>query len=383
MIKTFILDTNVLLHDPQALFRFEENEVIIPVKVIEEVDGFKRDQTEIGRSARQVSRFLDSLRSRGGLASGVPLDSGGVLQVMLGNGAVDNLPLSLREPKADNLILSFALHLKQKSDRPVIFVTKDINLRIKADALGISSEDYEAGTVDIDELYTGIRELEVGAEQIDRFYSDNGLSSADLGPADLSPNQYVGLKALDMPSKAALGRYSAAESTLVPLVRRREVWGITPRNREQQFALDALLDDRVQLATLTGKAGTGKTLLALAAGLFKTADESAFKRLLVSRPIIPLGRDIGFLPGDVREKLRPWMQPIFDNVEFLLAGARVRKEPRRLLQSRLRGAHLDGAARDRGAHLYPRPLDPQPVPDRRRSPELDRSRGQDDRHPGG
>ena len=328
MIKTFILDTNVLLHDPQSIFKFEDNHVVIPVKVIEEVDRFKRDQTEIGRSARQVSRYLDGLRKRGGLAQGIPLDGGGRLQVSLGDGNMDGMPPSLRERTPDNLILSFALLLnRQVVDQPVVFVSKDINLRIKADALGIASEDYESDTIDFDELYTGIAERTVTGEIIDRFYASGRLAAAEVDGDGLAPNQYVSLKAADAPSKAALGRYAHQEKVVLPLLRRRDpLWGIVPRNREQQFALDLLLDDRVKLATLVGKAGTGKTLLALAAGLFKSADEATFKRLLVSRPIVPLGRDIGFLPGDIRDKLRPWMQPILDNVELLLSGARVKKD---------------------------------------------------------
>lgn len=328
MIKTYILDTNVLLHDPQSMFKFEDNEIVIPLKVIEEIDRFKRDPTEIGRGARQISRNLDELRAKGGLANGVELGNGGTLKVSLGDGDLDRMPLSLRERTADNLILCFALWLKDGTPgRPVIIISKDINLRLKADALGVTSADYRNDNVDIDELYTGTAERDATAAVIDRFYATGRLSTSELGGAPLAPNQYVCLRAADAPSQTALARYYAQEQVIVPLARRREpVWGIQPRNREQQFAVDLLLDDRIKLATLVGKAGTGKTLLALAVGLLKVTDEQAYKRLLVSRPVIPMGRDIGFLPGDVKDKLRPWMQPIFDNVELLLAGSRVRKD---------------------------------------------------------
>lgn len=324
-MKTFVLDTNVLLHDPFALFRFQENSIIIPITVIEEVDRFKKDMNETGRNARQVSRYLDDLRQKGSLSSGIGLDSGGTIRVALFDEEIRRLiPPELSEQRADNRILAIALDAKNKSGKvPVILVTKDTNLRIKADAVGLKAEDYESDKVSIEELYTGFTVLDVTPETVDRFYGQGWAETEE----SLMPNQYVVLRDAGNPSHTGLAKFVAAQKRLVPVARigKEGVWSIHPRNREQTCALDALLDDSIKLVTLVGKAGTGKTLLAIAAGLHKTAEESIFNRLLVSRPVFPMGKDLGFLPGDIEEKLAPWMQPIFDNVELLLSGHEAEK----------------------------------------------------------
>ncbi len=324
-MKTFVLDTNVLLHDPFALFRFQENTIIIPITVIEEVDRFKKDMNETGRNARQVSRYLDDLRQKGSLSSGIGLESGGTIRVALFDEEIRRLiPPELSEQRADNRILAIALDARKKSGKvPVILVTKDTNLRIKADAVGLKAEDYESDKVSIEELYTGFTVLDVTPETVDRFYGQ-GWAETEEG---LMPNQYVVLRDAGNPSHTGLAKFVAAQKRLVPVARigKEGVWSIHPRNREQTCALDALLDDSIKLVTLVGKAGTGKTLLAIAAGLHKTAEESMFNRLLVSRPVFPMGKDLGFLPGDIEEKLAPWMQPIFDNVELLLSGHEAEK----------------------------------------------------------
>jgi len=328
MKKTYILDTNVLLHDPQALFRFEDNDLVIPITVIEEIDRFKKDLSEIGRNARQVSRILDGLRQQSHLVDGVTLEKGGILKVdIYTEEALKRLPPELRVDRGDNRILAVALKMKEKCRCPVVFVTKDTNLRIKADAVGLVVEDYESDKVSIDELYPGTAQLLVEKEEVDRFYGQGYIEFAE----ELFPNQCVTLVEDSNPSHTAIGRYQSTLRRLVPLIRtpKEGVWGIHPRNREQQFALDLLLNDDIQLVTLVGKAGTGKTLLAIAAGLFKSADEGSYSRLLVSRPVFPLGRDLGFLPGDVEEKLAPWMQPIFDNVELLLGAVDERGKRKR------------------------------------------------------
>ncbi len=328
MKKIYILDTNVLLHDPSALFKFEDNDVVIPITVIEEIDRFKKDLSETGRNARQVSRFLDSLRSTSHLVEGVTLDSGGMLKVVLyTEDALKGLPPELRVDQGDNRILAVAMRLKKECDCPVIFVTKDTNLRIKSDAIGLKAEDYASDKVSIEDLYSGTVEVTVDGDEVDRFYGQGYL---DL-EGDYLPNQCITLVEATNPSHTGIGRYNGSLKRVQPLIRppKDGVWGIHPRNREQQFALDLLLNDDIQLVTLVGKAGTGKTLLAIAAGLFKSADEGTFSRLLVSRPIFPLGRDLGFLPGDVEEKLAPWMQPIFDNVDLLLSGVEERGKRKR------------------------------------------------------
>lgn len=316
MRKAFILDTNVLLFDPQAFSKFGNNDVIIPIVVIEEIDRFKRDMSENGRHARLFSRLIDELRSDGELSKGVKLSSGGLLTVELGSHAP--LPFELDMDKADNKILSLTMSLKKDDPkRPIVFVTKDTNLRIKADALGITAVDYEPSSVQPDELYTGVLTINVDAHKVDEFYQNKRLAHKDSANP-FKPNQYVILKDSANPNHTAMGRYSKELDCLVPVYKPVEgLWGIFPKNAEQAFAIDALLNDDIKLVSLVGKAGTGKTLLAIAAGLAKTVDEGVYHRLLVSRPVFPLGKDIGFLPGDIEEKLNPWMQPIYDNIDFL------------------------------------------------------------------
>ncbi|NLG19354.1 MAG: PhoH family protein [Fibrobacter sp.] len=317
-MKNYILDTNVLLYDAQALFKFGQNNVIIPIPVLEEIDHFKKDVSEIGRSARQTSRYIDNLRRQASVASGVRLDNGGMLFVRLSTGsAMRRLPDELRDRSSDNFILAIALDVKEHSpDIPTIFVSKDINLRIKADALGLDVEDYESDKVDIEELYSGCRELVIDQSSLSRFKEKGVLEISE----EFYPYQYVTLYSDSDRQTFAYGKYDPFRNAIVRLIteERQGQWRISPKNREQIFAMDALMNDEVQLVTLVGKAGTGKTLLAVAAALYKTVDENVYSRILVSRPTLPLGKDIGFLPGTVEEKLTPWMYPIVDNVELLM-----------------------------------------------------------------
>jgi PhoH-like ATPase len=316
LIKTFVLDTNVLLFDPHAIFKFSGNNIVIPITVIEEVDRFKREMSENGRHARLLSRLIDDMRSHGELSKGVALPSGGLLRVEL--GSYYELPVDLPLDKADNRILAVVLGIKhQNPDHSVILITKDANLRIKADALSMSSQDYEPSNVDPESLYPGTATVFAPSEWIDEFYLTKQLAIWDEA-LDFHHNQYFVIKDEHNPNHNALGRYQKKEKKVVALSKPIDgLWGVIPRNAEQCFVIDALLDDSLKLVSLVGKAGTGKTLLAIAAGLVKTVDEGVFRRLLVSRPVFPLGKDIGFLPGSVEEKLNPWMQPIFDNIDFL------------------------------------------------------------------
>jgi len=327
MRKTFVLDTNVVLHEPRAAFRFGDNDVVLPIYVVEELDQFKKDLSELGRNAREFSRTLDDLRGRGSIKDGVPLESGGTLRVAFLSEKRPHDSAFTSRHQYDNHILACTLELKERDPRVeegrVILVTKDANLRIRADALGLEAEDYDAAQIEISELYPGHRELDVEQAQL-QLAQEGGLPWEG---SDLHPNEYVLLRC---GTQTALARHDAASHRIRTLPRRREaVWGIRPRNKEQSFALDMLMDDQIKLVTLIGKAGTGKTLLALAAALFKVTEESTYQRVLVSRPIFPLGRDIGFLPGTVEEKLDPWMKPIYDNVELLLGlSQRDRKDGR-------------------------------------------------------
>jgi PhoH-like ATPase len=317
--RTYVLDTNVLLYDPGSLQAFGEHDLVLPITVIEEIDKFKRDLNETGRNARTISRFVDSLRAEGSLSKGVPLPGGGTLVVDLGLDA-DQLPRNFEPNTNDNRILATVHSLCRKHPiGSVIFVTRDINMRLKADALGIQAEDYEHAHIQVDERYTGVVEREIPEKHIQDLYQRGWINHED---PELYANQFVILKAADRSdNQSAMARYDERQGRLVRVQRQKDaVWGIYPRNKEQIFALDLLLDDSIRLVTLDGIAGTGKTLMAIACGLQKVADEGAYRRLVVARPIFPLGRDVGFLPGDISEKLNPWMKPIFDNLELLLNG---------------------------------------------------------------
>jgi len=313
-LKTFVLDTNVILHSPNALFSFGDNRVVIPISVIEEIDTFKRSRDEKGRNARVSSRQLDALREQGAISKGVKHKGGGIIQV--GMHCSTELPPGLSLGSMDNRILLYAQQAAHDHGSAV-FVSKDLNARIKADAMGIPSEDFETNKVDIDELYRGWRELDVEAAALAKA-RDEGLDPVPLCEGLPTPqgNEFF---LLTGPEGETLHTRLEPEDGLLHPVEfgEGEPWGIRALNPQQVCALDALLDPRIELVTLVGQAGTGKTLLALAAALQNTIDERLYRRVLVSRPIIPLGRDIGYLPGSKDEKLHLWMQPIFDNLEFI------------------------------------------------------------------
>jgi PhoH-like ATPase len=315
MVKTFVIDTNVLIHDPSAMFSFKDNKVIIPMAVIEELDGLKRTNDERGQSARLVIRKLSSLRDKGKLSTGVKLDGGGVLKVELGENI--KLPYEFATSKIDHRIIGIALELQNKGEK-CIFISKDINLRIKAEALGLETEDYEKAKVNIQELYKGWREMTLPGEQIDAFYKNKKLKIA----GDFYPNEGLVIKESGNGSKSALMKYSYKDKVFVPLFHMNSIpWGIKPLNMEQRFAIELLLSEDISLVTLIGVPGAGKTLLALACGLQKILEENRYRRLLVARPIVPMGKDIGYLPGTKEEKLTSWMGAIYDNMEFLLQSS--------------------------------------------------------------
>ncbi len=317
-MKNYILDTNVLLHDPHSLLNFEENNVLVPIEVIEEIDRFKRESTELGQNARTVSRMLDGYRASGSLSDGVCLPNGGKLRIgFQKRDSTRNGHSFLADNTVDSRILAFARSVQKAQPRQhTVLVTKDINLRIKADALGLAAEDYENDRVFIKDLYTGMIELPVSPEKLAAFRA-NGEMELN-GGKQYFPNEYCTLTDETNPKRTALTKVDATGTKLMPIIDCREgVWGIKPRNREQHFAFDALLDDRVKLVTLMGKAGTGKTLMAMAAGLKRTVLDREFRRLVVARPTISMGKELGFLPGSLEEKLAPWMQPIHDALEML------------------------------------------------------------------
>jgi PhoH-like ATPase len=316
-VKNYIIDTNVLLHDPNSLLSFEENAVLIPIEVIEEIDRFKRESSELGQNARMVSRMLDGFRGDGRLSEGVKLPNGGKLKIVFQKNGHINGEAHFNGNTVDNRILSLAASIqKAQPKNATILVSKDINLRIKADALGLQAEDYETDRVFITDLYTGMMEMAVSTDKITAFRT-RGEFELPSGKSYF-PNEYCTLTDEANSKKAALTKVDTTGTKLVPIIDSREgIWGIKPRNREQHFAFDALLDDRVKLVTLMGKAGTGKTLLAMAAGLKRAVNDREFRRLVVARPTISMGKELGFLPGSLEEKLAPWMQPIHDALEML------------------------------------------------------------------
>jgi len=311
--KIFVIDTNVFIHRPDAMLSFRDNEVVIPLWVLEELDKLKTYSDERGRNARHAIRFLDDLSKNGDLSKGVKMENGSILRVVL--TLPNKVPVDLNLEKADNKILLTAYALKEK-DKKVFFVSKDINARVKATALGIKAVDYEKQKINIDTLYRGMRTQDVSTATIEDIRDAGRITWND----QLMPNEYVLLRDSSDEESSVLTRYEGEYSTLAALSRRSwTVSGVRPLNENQKVAFDLLLDDGVSLVTLVGKAGTGKTLLAIATGLTKVLDEKRYSRVLVSRPVIPMGKDIGYLPGDKSEKLSHWMQPLFDNLEYIMA----------------------------------------------------------------
>jgi PhoH-like ATPase len=316
--KLFVIDTNVLLHDPGAIEKFKDNDVIIPVSVLEELDNLKRLSDELGKNARHVIRWIDGLKllHGGDLHHGVAIENGIIVKIFVDMTPLEKTSFPLPSDRIANKLLLVAYKLREKEGRRVVIVSKDFVLRVKAEAIGLDAQDYENTKFSYDHLYRGYRQLEVPKRDIDQFLKDGKLM---LDIQDFLPNEYVHLFCKEQSS--AVCKYNPKTKCLEPLLKLpKDIWGIQPLNVEQKCALDLLLRDDVKLVTLMGQAGTGKTLMALAAGLRKVFDEGVYSRILVSRPIIPLGKDIGFLPGTKEEKLFHWMQPIYDNLEFLCAN---------------------------------------------------------------
>ena len=373
--KTFVLDTSVLLHNPAAIFVFEDNNVVIPFAVLEEIDKFKGQSNDIGRNARQCVRYLDYLRQRGDLIEGVSLSEIDGTEKFAGtrrpgdrrpndpptgNIRIDPhehvRPDAIRHDSNDNRILASALAAREQGEA-VVFVSKDINARIKSDALGIRAEDFENQKIDVDVLYTGYTTLHVAGDLIDARYAEKMLPLADIDAAALeaddaheaehrvAPNEFVLLINEADEGHTGLGRRLADTDHIIPVSSpRKPVFGIMARNVQQTMALDLLMDDSVKLLTLIGSAGTGKTLLAVAAGMAKVFNDETYEKLLVARPIQPMGRDIGYLPGDKDEKLGAWMQPIFDNLGYLLStrGAPMQSAESHTTEQRINKLVADG-----------------------------------------
>ncbi|WP_059104988.1 PhoH family protein [Shouchella shacheensis] len=322
--KIFVLDTNVLLQDPHAIYQFQPHEIVIPAVVLEEVDSKKKNVDEIGRNARMIARKIDALREKGKLHEGVRLERGGIVRVELNHRSFQHLKHVFPGMTNDNRIIAVAMNLQLEEDekaagRKVVLVSKDALVRVKADAFGLSTEDFlNDRVIENDKGYAGYQECYVEQDVIEGFYRDQEVDGSAIGKTSFYPNQFVILKDRGGSSSSALGKVDRLGAKIKPLLGEHDhIWGIKPRNAQQKMAIELLLRDDLPLVTIVGKAGTGKTLLSLAAGLLQTEDLRLYKKLVVSRPVVPLGKDIGYLPGEKNEKLKPWMQPIFDNLEFL------------------------------------------------------------------
>ena len=312
--KIFILDTNVLIHDPKAMFSFTGAHVGIPANVLEELDQFKGEGTERGRNSRQAIRYLDELREKGSLRKGVALEDGGILQILFYDESdLKKTPL-VRSASGDNAILLTALAMKQEGYE-VIFISKDLNARVKADAIGLETEDYSKETVSEKEFYQGWIKLSVPAVELKREFPTQ-LTALAKEKAIL-PNEFVLVESNHNPHNSRVFRYLGNEKFRA-IGNPNLNWSLQARNPQQLMALELLLDSSIQFVCLFGPAGTGKTFLGLLAGLHSLFVNKNYDRMIISRPVVPLGRDIGFLPGTVQEKLQSWMMPIYDNMQYIL-----------------------------------------------------------------
>jgi PhoH-like ATPase len=322
MKKIYVIDTNVFLSNHESLFSYKNNDIVIPLKVLDEIDNHKKRHDGVGLNARCIIRTLDSLRAMGNLHKGVRLGKGrGVLSVR--GYDYENMPIGCDVASADNQIIATAITEQLKNPkRKVILVTRDINMRVKCDALDLLTEDYISDQVvdNIGNLYTGFRKHLVDDEIIDRFYNGEEVY-LEKEEIELFPNHFVMLVSNSNEKKTALAQFKNYNFSLKKIDDLKQgIWGLKPRNKEQTFALNLLLNPEIPIVTMFGKAGCGKTLMALACGLEQVLDRNLYKKLVVSRPIQPMGKDIGFLPGTLEEKMGPWLMPIQDNLDFLMNG---------------------------------------------------------------
>ena len=324
MKKIFILDTNVLIHDPEAMFSFDDNDVYLPIYVIEEIDKLKEYSDRVGKSARETSRNIEKLRkeeknSNLSLLEGLKNSTGGTFRIVLGENDIVNIPDSLNKNLTDNKIIGQALRIKNENKkRKVILVSKDMNVRIKANVLGMETVDYVKDQIDINQLYEGWKEIEI---------SNDLFSLVEKAPII---NWNLVLK--EEPKANELIRFKNSNKEILTIYKKEreklekqvfadtKVWGVFARNTEQKQAMELLMDERIKLVTLVGKAGTGKTLLAIATALEQVVERKLYKKIFIARPVVPMGNDIGFLPGTEKEKMQPWMLPIYDNIEFLASN---------------------------------------------------------------
>ena len=354
--KTYVIDTSVLLTDFDSINKFENNDIVIPLKVLEEVDKHKKRQDSVGSNARSFIRILDSLRERGSLEKGVRLDKGkGIVKVVTYDNVEKRLPADLTSGIADHMIIETAMSVKAESpkSRKVILVSRDINMRVIADSVGMLTQDYKFSQVveNTDKIYSGQATILVDDELINQFYAGEDIyipfELADSQKTKLFPNMFIMLVSSLNEKKTALCKFISHNNPVKRLVdfKGELQWGVHPRNKEQSFAFNLLMNPNIHLVTLIGQAGSGKTLCAIAAGMEQSVsfgkmfpkntdifssmkygidenseDEDQYRKLVVSRPVQPMGRDIGFLPGTMEEKMLPWLKPIQDNIQFIMGN---------------------------------------------------------------
>ena len=327
--KNYVLDTSVYLTEASSIYKFERNDIFIPLKVLEEVDGHKKRQDSVGANARAFIKSLDELRAKGNLEKGVRIDTGlGILKVVSYSALNDVIfppDLDMRHPDHTIIATAKAIQMNEPK-RKTILVSRDINMRVICDSIGLSAEDYvsEKAVRSSDELYNGFVIQPVDDQVIDRYYAGEEVF---IDKEDLSevwyPNQYVMLVSNENEKKAALACFKGPHEPLKNIIHKSiPDWKIESRNKEQAFAIDMLMNPEIKIVSLVGRAGSGKTLMAIAAGLQQTiglrSEQNHYSRLIVSRPVQPLGKDIGFLPGTMEEKMLPWLMPIQDNLKFLM-----------------------------------------------------------------
>lgn len=358
VIKHYVLDTCVLLHDPDSITSFQEHNVYLPLVVIEELDKFKKEENEKGRNARTVTRLIDELRTQGPLTAGVKLPAGGTFKVLLyHHGATFEVKSN------DDKILGAAFTLRHSEEKPdVVLVTNDINMRVRANIFGMAVEPFGKKKVNKDHLYNGIDDITIEQPEYSAFKQHGVLSLDKINKTlkeehtkSLVPNQFVKLINSTDPSKVAYGTYIDSTKSIQKIRgRNEEVFGIVPKNDEQACALDALMDPDISLVTLIGKAGSGKTLVAVAAALEATLEHKMYDKILIARPVQPMGKDIGYLPGTLEEKLSPWMQPIFDNLEFLFHNKKKHSgQYESVKKQKAKGGHRKGPIRSERPEVIP------------------------------
>ena len=324
MKKIFILDTNVLIHDPEAMFSFDDNDVYLPIYVIEEIDKLKEYNDRVGKSARETTRNIEKVRkeeknSKLSLLEGLKNSTGGTFRIVLGENDSVNIPDSLNKNLTDNKIIGQALRIKNENKkRKVILVSKDMNVRIKANVLGMETVDYVKDQIDINQLYEGWKEIEISNDLFSLLEKAPIINWDLVLKEEPKANELIRFK---NSNKEILTIYKKEREKLEKQVfADTKVWGVFARNTEQKQAMELLMDERIKLVTLVGKAGTGKTLLAIATALEQVVERKLYKKIFIARPIVPMGNDIGFLPGTEKEKMQPWMLPIYDNIEFLASN---------------------------------------------------------------